>query len=116
MPFFKLDDMKRDLVTPSYSPAEGPTIWGEKIAVGLYSYPAGGEGKPHSHPNEQVQVVLKGRAIMNIGGEEKMIGPGDAFLVPANTEHSGKILEDMEVINCKDVVPGWSMKNARWEK
>ena len=27
-----------------------------------------------------------------------------------------EILEEMEVINCKNVVPGWSVHDARWEK
>ncbi len=26
-----------------------------------------------------------------------------------------EVLEDLEVVNCKDVVPGWSVKHARWE-
>jgi quercetin dioxygenase-like cupin family protein len=116
MPFFKWDDMLKEKITPSYSPAEGPTIKGEKIEVGLFFYPAGGEGKPHSHPNEQVQVILRGRSLVHIGDEERMVGPGDAFLIPANTVHWGKTLEDTEVINCKDVVAGWSIKNAKWEK
>ena len=116
MPFFKWDEMVRELITPKYSSAEGPTVKGEKIEVGLFFYPAGGEGKPHSHPNEQIQVILRGRSLMHIGDEERIIGAGDAVLIPANTEHWGKTYEDMEVINCKNVVPGWSVKNAGWEK
>jgi quercetin dioxygenase-like cupin family protein len=42
-------------------------------------------------------------------------GPGEVVLVPANTEHDIKILEDLEVINVKNVVPGWSVKHATWE-
>jgi quercetin dioxygenase-like cupin family protein len=116
MPFFKLDEMKKELITPKYSPAEGPTVRGEKIEVGRFFYPAGGEGKLHSHPNEQIQIILKGKTLVHIGDEEKICGPGEAVLIPANTPHWGKILEDMEVINCKDVVHGWSVKNAQWEK
>ena len=79
------------------------------------SYPAGTEAKPHAHPNEQFQVVVKGKARYRVGEEEKVIGPGEVVLVPANTEHEVKILEDLEVINAKNVVPGWSVKHARWE-
>lgn len=61
-------------------------------------------------------VVLKGKGKWRIGKEEKVLGPGEAVLIPANTEHEVEIYEDMEVINCKDVVPGWSVYHARWEK
>jgi quercetin dioxygenase-like cupin family protein len=43
-------------------------------------------------------------------------GPGDVVLMPPNTVHSGQTLEDMTVVNCKNIVPGWSVYHARWEK
>lgn len=116
MPFYKWSEMEREKITPEYSPAEGPTIRGEKFEVGLFFYPAGGTGKPHSHPNEQVRVILKGKTLFRVGDEERVLGPGDAVLIPANVEHWGRTIEDCEVINVKDVVSGWSVKNARWEK
>ena len=94
MPFFKWSDMASDFITPSYSKGIGPAVKGETIEVAYIKYPSGTVAKPHSHPNEQVQAVL----------------------IPANTEHELEILEDMEVINCKNVVPGWSVHDARWEK
>lgn len=116
MPFYKWNELEKDMITPEYSSARGPNIRGEKIEVGLFSYPAGTQAKPHAHPNEQVQVVLKGRAKYRVGGEEKLLGPGQAVLIPANTEHEVQILEDLEVINCKDAVQGWSVYHAKWEK
>jgi quercetin dioxygenase-like cupin family protein len=116
MPFFKWSEMKADFITPGYSRAHGPAIKGEKIEVALIHYPAGTVAKPHTHPNEQVQVVMKGKARYRLGKDEKVLGPGEAVLIPANTEHEVEILEDMEVINCKDAVAGWSVYHARWEK
>jgi quercetin dioxygenase-like cupin family protein len=117
MPFFKWTEMERERITPKYSPAEGPTVRGEKVEVGLYFYPGGGKkGEPHSHPNEQVRVILRGKALFCVGNEERIIGPGDVVLIPPNVEHWGQTIEDLEAINVKDVVPGWSVKNAQWEK
>lgn len=79
-------------------------------------YPAGTEGKPHSHPNEQIQVALKGKSRGMIDGKEHIVEPGGGILFPSNVEHGGKMLEDYTVINCKDIVAGWSVYNARWEK
>jgi quercetin dioxygenase-like cupin family protein len=81
-----------------------------------FFYPAGGEGKLHSHPNEQIQVPLKGRSEGFIGGEKFTVGPGEVVLIPANTEHTAKCLEDYTTINCKNTIPGWSVHDARWEK
>jgi quercetin dioxygenase-like cupin family protein len=75
MAFYKWEDLKTELITPKYSTASGPTIHGEKIEVGLLSFPARTEAKPHSHPNEQFMIVLKGRARWNVAGEEKILGP-----------------------------------------
>jgi len=114
--YFRWDELESELITPGYSPARGPKVEGEKILMGIFHFPVGKEAKPHTHPNEQIGYVVKGKVRSRIGGEEKVLGPGDVFLIPANTEHGGgEILEEMEVIVCKDVVPGWSLKNARWE-
>lgn len=116
MPFFKWAEMQKGMITPEYSSANGPNIIGETMEVGLFSYPAGTQAKPHAHPNEQCMVILKGRAKLRIGTEEKVMGPGEAALMPANIEHQLQVLEDLELINCKGVVPGWSVYHAKWEK
>ncbi len=41
----------------------------------------------HSHPHEQVGMVLAGRLLFTIGGEQKELGPGDIFRIPGNTPH-----------------------------
>jgi len=114
--FFTWSEMKSDFITPKYSSGQGPTITGERIEVAFMFYPAGTEGKPHSHPNEQIQVALKGKVSAFIGEEKCLIEPGGGMLNPPNVEHGIRILEDYTVINCKDIVTGWSVYHARWEK
>jgi quercetin dioxygenase-like cupin family protein len=41
----------------------------------------------HSHPHEQVGMVLQGRAVFVIGGEEKTLGPGDLYRIPGGVRH-----------------------------
>jgi hypothetical protein len=36
--------------------------------------------------------------------------------MPVDVLHSVRVLEDYTVINCKDIVQGFSVYNARWEK
>jgi quercetin dioxygenase-like cupin family protein len=114
--FFRWEEMESDFITPKYSSGRGPTITGERIEVAYMFYPAGTEGKPHAHPNEQIQVALQGKVRGFIGGEENLVEAGGGMLFPPNVEHGIKILEDYTVINCKDIVPGWSVYHARWER
>ncbi len=114
--FFRWGEMESDFITPMYSKGKGPTIRGERIEVAFMSYPAGPEGKTHSHPNEQIQVALKGKVKGRLAGEIYILEPGDIVLKPSYIEQSGEILEDYTALNCKDIVPGWSVYHARWEK
>lgn len=41
----------------------------------------------HSHPHEQVGMVLEGQAIFFIGEEEKTLGKGDRYRIPGNVRH-----------------------------
>lgn len=43
---------------------------------------------PHAHPGiEQVCYMLKGRAIAEVGGERRELGPGDSCFFPPDTPH-----------------------------
>ena len=48
----------------------------------------------HSHPHEQVGMVLEGRATFFIGGEEKTLGKGDMYLIPSNVKHRVVALDE----------------------
>jgi quercetin dioxygenase-like cupin family protein len=45
---------------------------------------------PHHHPQEQISVILSGEVTMTIGGETRLLKPGDMYLVPADVEHGGQ--------------------------
>jgi quercetin dioxygenase-like cupin family protein len=48
----------------------------------------------HSHPHEQVGMVLEGRLRFTIGGEEKLLSKGDMFRIPGNVKHRVVALEE----------------------
>ena len=52
----------------------------------------------HSHPYEQISVMLQGRMRLTVGDEVREIGPGDMWHAPANVKHGGQILGDEPVI------------------
>jgi quercetin dioxygenase-like cupin family protein len=115
--FYQWTDLGAELITPKYSTAFGPNLKVETMEVGLFTYPPNTQAKEHAHPNEQVMVVLKGRGKWKVGDEEKILGPGELVYMKPNVLHGLQTLdEELQVVNCKSVVPGWSVKHARWEK
>src|SRR4051812_11480767 len=47
----------------------------------------------HSHPHEQVGMVLEGRATFYIGDEEKTLGNGEMYRIPGHVKHHVVALE-----------------------
>jgi mannose-6-phosphate isomerase-like protein (cupin superfamily) len=54
---------------------------------------------PHSHANEQIVWMLKGKMEFRLGSEQRVCGPGDVVVIPGGTEHEGWFREDSEVID-----------------
>ncbi len=103
MPFYRYTDLERTGIAMDAAPR--PAIKGEHIEFGFYRYPAGTRKPPHTHPEEQIIAVLKGRLAYRIGTEEKILGPGDAAHIPANVDHENWSLdEEVEFFSCKNNV------------
>lgn len=114
MPFYNWSEMERSVISPQYSTAEGPTIKGGKIEVGRYRFAAGTGSKPHKHPEEQLINVLFGKFRVRVGEEERILGAGDAALIPPNTEHEACALDsEVEIISCKNIVAGGAGRRRR---
>jgi quercetin dioxygenase-like cupin family protein len=41
----------------------------------------------HSHPHEQAGMVLEGRAHFFVGDEDRVLGPGDMYVIPGGLKH-----------------------------
>jgi quercetin dioxygenase-like cupin family protein len=59
----------------------------DKMMLSLAELQPGAVVPEHSHPHEQVGIILQGRATFYIGGEEKTLGPGEMFRIPGNVKH-----------------------------
>ncbi len=60
--------------------------------------PAETRKEPHTAPYSYVGYALEGRARLFINGEEFALGPGDSYLVPAETLHHFVIHEDFTAV------------------
>ena len=59
---------------------------------------ADGVGAAHSHPHVQSTLVKSGRFAFTIGDETFQVGPGDAFVIPANAVHGCRALGEPGVL------------------
>lgn len=53
----------------------------------------------HSHPNEQIALILTGALEFVIDGETLIARAGELIVIPANVPHSATALEDTEDID-----------------
>jgi quercetin dioxygenase-like cupin family protein len=63
------------------------TCAGEKMMMSVASLAAHSVVDEHSHPHEQVGMMLEGRVIFTIGDEEKTLSAGDLYRIPGNVRH-----------------------------
>jgi len=52
----------------------------------------------HTHPYEEIRVMLKGEMIINTKDSTYHLKPGDILNVPAGEVHNAKVLSDCEYI------------------
>lgn len=60
---------------------------------------AGWKGVRHSHSQEQLVYVTRGRIRFICGSDVFELGAGDSVIVPADVEHEAAALDDAEVLD-----------------
>ena len=63
------------------------TFWGERITLSMVEIDANSEVPMHTHPHEQAGILIEGELEMGIGGEVKVLKPGDMYIIPGDVEH-----------------------------
>jgi quercetin dioxygenase-like cupin family protein len=70
------------------------TCAGEKMMVSIVNLEPHSVVEEHSHPHEQVGMLLFGRVRFFIGDEEKELGPGDVWCIPGGVKHKVITLDE----------------------
>ncbi|PYX41106.1 MAG: cupin domain-containing protein [Acidobacteria bacterium] len=69
------------------------------LSVGVYVLGAGATDPQKPHSEDEVYYVVRGRAHIRVGSEEKVIKPGMVIFVAAHVEHRFfDISEELEVL------------------
>ena len=93
--------------TPGYHPANhlgtlnrrliGPETVGARYLEVIHGTIEKGKGAlPHAHPGiEQVCYVISGRAVAEVNGQRKELGPGDCCFFPPDAMHVFTVVSDV---------------------
>jgi quercetin dioxygenase-like cupin family protein len=72
-------------------------LQGERQTMVRYVYAPGSVFPVHSHPEEQVTVVVSGEIEFTIGGMPVVLRAGQAAVIPANMPHGAKVIGNVAV-------------------
>lgn len=86
--FYQLDAMEKHGFSGNVTSSYGVQVQGEAMFVGLATKPLGSGSRPHTHPIEQFNYVLRGRLKARVGDEEAVVGPGGLIHIPAHVVHT----------------------------
>jgi len=64
------------------------TAAGEKMMLSLVEFAPGAVVEPHSHPHEQMGMLLEGELTFTIGGQTRTLAPGEMWRIPGGVVHS----------------------------
>jgi quercetin dioxygenase-like cupin family protein len=60
---------------------------GEELTLSVVELDPGAVVAEHSHPNEQLGIVLRGSMDFRVADERRELGPGGTWVIPAHTPH-----------------------------
>jgi quercetin dioxygenase-like cupin family protein len=64
------------------------TIAGVHMMLSLVEFAPHAVVQPHSHPHEQMGMLLEGQLTFTIGGQTRTLQPGEIWRIPGGVVHS----------------------------
>lgn len=86
---------------PVEHPAEGierQMFVGEQMMICRFQFAPFLVTAEHSHPHEQMSLVMSGRVRFFIEGQERIAGPGDVLHFPSNCVHGATMMAEEVVL------------------
>jgi quercetin dioxygenase-like cupin family protein len=74
-------------------------IVGSKEMLVRWEFTKGAVVARHSHPHEQIVVMVKGKLRFQVGEDEKIIEAEDIVVIPPHMPHEAQALEDTVVMD-----------------
>jgi quercetin dioxygenase-like cupin family protein len=102
------DEVELETVNPGM---KRRIVTGEKMTVARIYFEDGFVVPMHSHHNEQITQVIRGKMHFVFGDEartEKILGPGDVVVIPADLPHEATMIGEVEEMDM------WAPRRDDW--
>jgi len=73
-------------------------VSGEKVMLTRIVYRGEVTVAEHSHPAEQLMLIVEGRLWAKVGDETSEVGPGSLLIIPSDAVHAFRKLSDEDVV------------------
>ena len=80
-------DLGDQLTAPVIADGKIFTTAGDKIMLSLVEFQPRSVVERHSHPHEQMGLLLEGELTFTIGSETTVVSPGQMWRIPGGVEH-----------------------------
>ncbi|MEK9645077.1 MAG: cupin domain-containing protein [Alphaproteobacteria bacterium] len=94
--FANWDDLEKEWVRDG---VERVGFRGEDTLLVMNWMQPGMEPGPHSHPFEQIAVIVQGTVRFHVGDETYDAGPGSMIRIPPDVIHWGEVIGDEPAMN-----------------
>ena len=78
---------------------------GENATVVRYIYEPGSVFPPHSHPEEQMTIVLSGEIEFEVSNTRLSAGAGSIVVIPSGAIHGARVIGDEKVETMNALAP-----------
>src|SRR3954462_6446791 len=96
MNLYRWDEVKRERMNPLFV---RQVIHGTTMTVARIELAKGCSVPEHSHHNEQISMLEKGRMRFVLAGREIIVNAGDTLHIPAHVPHSAEALDDSVAVD-----------------
>lgn len=90
----KIAGQKTMILFPGYDAQIFP---GEQLMMMHIMVQPGATASVHSHPHEQMSVVLRGEIEFTVDGEKKVLMAGEVLSIPSHAVHSATAITETEL-------------------
>jgi quercetin dioxygenase-like cupin family protein len=96
MSFLDISDVPEKEIVPGY---RARFVHSESMSLAYWEVDHGAGLPEHSHPHEQVANVLEGKFELTVGGETRVLEPGQVAVIPSGVPHGGKALTSCRLLD-----------------
>ena len=96
MTLYRWNEIDKERLNPRL---ERQAIHGERMTVARIFLEKGVLVPSHAHENEQISLVIEGKLLFHIDGEEQIVEAGTVVMIPPGAPHFVEALEDSVAID-----------------